>query len=402
MVVLAPGSTVGHYLIDKLLGEGSMGKVFRAKDTRDDTDVALKVMTEEAARSKSAKRRFLREARAARAVDHPNVVRILEVFEEDAMPVIVMEFLAGKSFEDLIVERGGRVPIAELAHIMLRVTSAVGSAHALGIVHRDLKPLNVFITKGSTRDVRVLDFGIAKLRAVDGPAADTGALTETGAMMGTPYYMSPEQATGERTIDQRADIWAIGIMLYQCLTGALPTAGSSFGEVFRKVLLAEFEPLEKAAPDTPADLAGLIGRMLTADVDGRPNDLREVHEVLSRHADEAVEGETVQGFGEAAEPIAFHDDRESANGPMPAARGSDPGFGGTLRLAQQGLKPLSKVDPTDADAGAGPPEPETLVSDKALFKTDSVDRPPTSRLPWVLFALVGLAAVAGLAWSVLR
>jgi len=134
--------------------------------------------------------------------------------------------------------------------------------------------------------VKVLDFGIAKLTAVEGSAAATASLTKTGTLLGTPYYMSPEQAKGMKRIDHRSDIWSLGVTMYQCLSGEIPTRGKTFVEVFKRVVLEPLVPIEKLVPDVPADIAKLIGRMLTREPAGRPWDLREVHDALERHANE--------------------------------------------------------------------------------------------------------------------
>src|SRR5262249_52289680 len=154
--------------------------------------------------------------------------------EHQGVPIMAMELLDGVSLEQRLL-RDGRLAMPDLAAVMVRATSAVGTAHAVGIVHRDLKPENIFITTGPAADVRVLDFGIAKLTATHGLAARTADLTQTGAFLGTPLYMSPEQVFGEKRVDHRSDIWSIGVILYRCLTGIVPTNGETFGEVMRKI-----------------------------------------------------------------------------------------------------------------------------------------------------------------------
>jgi serine/threonine-protein kinase len=210
-------------------------------------------------------------------------VQIPDVLEIDATtPMMVMDLLDGESLGDRL-ERERALPVAEVAKIMVPVVSAVGTAHALGIVHRDLKPDNLFLVReadGSTT-VKVLDFGIAKLTATEGEAAETGALTKTGSVLGTPYYMSPEQAFGEKDLDYRSDIWAVGIILYECLTGRRPTAGENLGQIFKAITTGGIVPLERAAPQLPPELCALVGRMLSRERAARP-DLHEVRAVLQR------------------------------------------------------------------------------------------------------------------------
>jgi eukaryotic-like serine/threonine-protein kinase len=257
-----------------------MGVVWAAEDLATGELRAAKLM-KEAAGDPDARRRFLREARAAAAVRHPSVVQIVEVLElDDGAPVIVMELLEGESLRELLA-RERVLALTELAAIATPVVSAVGAAHELGIVHRDLKPENIFLARGATgeRVVKVLDFGIAKLTALDGDAMRSTGLT-TGAVLGTPAYMSPEQVFGERDIDHRADIWALGLIVYQCLSGVLPTEAENVGQVLKNVLARPFEPLGGLVPGVPPGLAELVGRMLARSRGERPADLREVLEQL--------------------------------------------------------------------------------------------------------------------------
>ncbi|HZJ63667.1 MAG TPA: serine/threonine-protein kinase, partial [Kofleriaceae bacterium] len=276
-IELAAGAMIGaRYRLERRLGEGGMGVVWAAVDLTTGAAVAMKLM--KAADDPDARRRFAREGRAASAVRHPNVVRILDVLElDDGMPVIVMELLEGESLRDLLA-REPRLALGALADIAVPVVSAVGAAHALGIVHRDLKPENIFLAhSGGARVVKVLDFGIAKLTSLDGEAMRSTGLS-TGAVIGTPAYMAPEQVFGEKDLDHRADIWALGIVLHQCLAGALPTAGDNVGQVLKNVLAKPFAPLDEIAPDVPPEVAQLVERMLARERAERLADLREVLE----------------------------------------------------------------------------------------------------------------------------
>ena len=284
---LAPGKLVAQrYQLEKLLGEGGMGAVWSAVHVVTKKRIALKFLKANAAASPSHVRRFLREARAASAVRHPNVVEIHDIVElENGSPVMVMDFLVGESLATLL-ERRKTLPLAELAGLLLPVISAVGTAHSMGIVHRDIKPDNIFLEQSLHGGVipRILDFGIAKLSATDGAAAETATLTRTGSVMGTPYYMAPEQVFGERDIDQRADVWAFGVILYEALTGRRPIEGDNFGQLFKIIATGEVVPLAHVAPHLPSDVAELVDRMLSRDRLKRPQDLREVFGALNRHA----------------------------------------------------------------------------------------------------------------------
>ncbi len=197
----------------------------------------------------------------------------------------------------------------------MHVCSAVGCAHALGIVHRDLKPENIFLatTPGGGREVKVLDFGIAKLTASEGDAAHTGATTGTGAILGTPYYVAPEQLFGERDIDHRADLWALGIILYEALSGQRPTSGDNVGQIYKVVMPAAIAPLQTRARYLPAEVTAGVGRILTRERSARPAAARAVLAVLSQYTNETF-------VGVAGPPVAPK--RDSLD--TPGERRSDP------------------------------------------------------------------------------
>lgn len=283
-VELASGVVISdRYRLTRLLGEGGMGAVWEATHNLTRKSVALKFL-KAAPENAQARRRFLREARAASAVQHPNVVEIHDIIEHEGMPVMVMDLLIGEALAQKLA-RDQRIPLRELAEIMLPVVSAIGTAHASGVVHRDIKPDNVFLEKLPTGEIKtmVLDFGIAKLNKTPDDAAATAALTRTGAVMGTPYYMAPEQVFGEKDVDHRADVWSVGVMIYECLTGTKPVDGDNVGQMFKTIVTGNMMPLEKRAPDLPADIAAVIGRMLVVDRDKRAPDLRELYETLKRY-----------------------------------------------------------------------------------------------------------------------
>lgn len=358
-----------RYVLERSIGEGGMGAVWAGRQVLTRKAVALKFVRESASGRPEVRRRLLREARAACAVQHPNVVQIHDFIElDDGAPVIVMELLTGEPLERLL-EREGRLTLQETAAILARVVSAVGAAHEIGIVHRDLKPDNVFLAETPTGiEVKVLDFGIAKLTATEGVAAETGGLTGTGAMLGTPHYMSPEQAFGQSDVDHRADIWAIGIILFRCLSGELPTRADNIGQILRIIVTRSIPSLRDVAPDTPDDVIDLVDRMLKTERDERPSDLREVYEVLVRHA-----GLTAIPFG----PAAKVESGRGATSPAASSRREVPAksgraltgessrwrgwaaFGALLAVALGGLASWGLGDARDA------PEPESSASAEA-------------------------------------
>jgi eukaryotic-like serine/threonine-protein kinase len=280
---LEPGALIGHkYRLERLLGRGGMGEVWAAKQDITLQRVALKLLTGEDRDKETTRKRFVREARAACAVQHPNVVQVHDVIEtDDGTPVLVMELLEGETLQAKL-DRDGKLTVEETVAIILRVVSAVGTAHALGVVHRDLKPDNIFLVETPDgTDVKVVDFGIAKIQSPES-SGQTAALTSTNAMLGTPYYMSPEQAFGERAIDHRTDIWSLGIVMYRCLTGELPTMADNFGQILKIIMTRSIPKLASRAPQVPRALAQLVDAMLAYEAEDRPKDLRDVKAVLEQ------------------------------------------------------------------------------------------------------------------------
>ncbi|HRC57383.1 MAG TPA: serine/threonine-protein kinase, partial [Kofleriaceae bacterium] len=275
------GTLVGaRYRLEHVLGEGGMGVVWAATELLTNELYALKLLKDDV-EDPDARRRFGHEARAAQAVRHPNVVTIHGVIElEDERPAIVMELLHGETLRD-VLSREHRLALAPLIELLAPVIAAVGAAHAQGVVHRDLKPENIFLARQPTgsRIVKILDFGIAKVTALDGETMRTTGLT-TGKVLGTPAYMAPEQVYGQTDLDHRVDVWALGLVLYQALSGVLPTHGDNIGQVFRNVTARPFPPLDELAPGTPPEVTELVARMLARERADRPQDLREVIELL--------------------------------------------------------------------------------------------------------------------------
>ena len=280
--ILAPGAVVyGRYELETVLGEGGMGAVWGAHHTVTRRRVALKFLKRKGAEHA---RRFLREARIVGALKHPNVVTIYDILHEgDDPPVMVMDWLVGEPLSGRLA-REGTIPLGDLARIMTQVADAVETAHRHGVVHRDLKPENIFLCRESPQDpkeVKVLDFGIAKLTAVSGDAAKTAGLTTTGDLLGTPYYMAPEQVFGDKEMDHRADIWSLGVILYQCLAGRRPFEGENVGQILKAITMDAVAPLASVRRDLPSDLTSLVDRMLAREKEKRPEDLSGLLRVLS-------------------------------------------------------------------------------------------------------------------------
>lgn len=277
---LQHGSVIaGRYRLNRLLGRGGMGVVWEATHLVTQRVAALKLLHGPLNTRPDMRRRLLREARAASTVVHPNVVEVLDLFElEDGTPVLVMTLLRGETLGSKL-QRDGSLSLEATCELMLPVISAVGTAHALGVVHRDLKPENIFLAElNGARHVKVLDFGIAKLSGSDD--GEALPLTVTGATLGTPCYMAPEQGFGEPDVDHRADIWSLGAILYECLSGGRPVEGDSLGQVLKRFMTQGITPLEVVVPDLPSPVAALITSMLSRDARNRPSDLREPHRLL--------------------------------------------------------------------------------------------------------------------------
>ena len=287
--MIEPGSVIGgRYRLDQLLGEGGMGAVWAATHTLTNKRVAIKLLKADIA-SPETLRRFVLEARAASAVRHPNVVEVHDILSlDDGSPAMVMDFLEGETLAQFL-EHHGPIELGELATIMAPVLSAVGSAHAVGIVHRDLKPYNIFLARlgdGRTEPM-VLDFGIAKVLPFSEKMVAGSVLTASGAMLGTPYYMAPEQAFGEKDVDARVDIWSLGVILYECASGRKPIDGETLGHVFKMLTSEKRTSLHDVAPHLPTAFVALVDGMMQRDRDLRPPDLREPFEKLRSWSDAA-------------------------------------------------------------------------------------------------------------------
>lgn len=271
-----------RYRLTAPLGAGGMGDVWQASHVVTGRAVAIKQLrlSLDTAAADTARQRFAFEARAACAVEHPNVVEILDFLEiAGRPPLIVMELLRGETLAAKL-EREQALSLEDALRLFVPVASAVGTAHARGIVHRDLKPANIFLAReGDEVRVKILDFGIAKqLAPLDG---EPGLRTQTGSSLGTPCYMAPEQAMGERLLDHRADIWSLGVIFYEVLSGARPVEGENAARMMVSLLSTGIIPLEQLVPSLPPPLCTLVGRMLSRDAALRPEDLREVSATLS-------------------------------------------------------------------------------------------------------------------------
>ncbi|MCE7960468.1 MAG: serine/threonine protein kinase, partial [Acidobacteria bacterium ACB2] len=229
------GRSVSHYRVEAVLGRGGMGTVYLATDTRLARTVALKLLPSDAA-SPARRQRFLREAQAASALDHPGIVTVHDVGNDLGSDFIVMEHVKGRTLREVI--QSGPVAVADALSWVRQAAAALAAAHRAGIVHRDLKPQNLMLTADGR--LKVLDFGLASVEYAEAGSAETTAerLTSSGAVLGTPGYMSPEQAEG-RPVDARTDVFALGVVLYELLTGRAPFRGASAPAVLYAIVHQE-------------------------------------------------------------------------------------------------------------------------------------------------------------------
>lgn len=312
-VVLEPGTIIAdRYRLDRLLGQGGMGVVWAATHAITRRTVAMKFVRSSLQQRAELRRRLLREAHAVAAVRHPNVVEILDVFELDSdTPVIVMALLQGETLGQRLA-REPRLSMAEAAGYLLPTISAIGTAHARGIVHRDLKPDNIYLShEAAGRWVRVLDFGIAKLLGIDHAPHDSMS-TQTGSTLGTPSYMAPEQAAGEKDVDHRADIWALGVIAYECLSGMRPIEGENAGQVIMRLMTTGITPLSRVTRGLPKDVTSLVDRMLARDVKRRCQDLLEARSVFARYTEISA-----PAFGEPRSELPMAVKRDSRHSSVP-------------------------------------------------------------------------------------
>ena len=339
---------LGRFRVDAQIAQGGMGVVYRGFDLKIDHPIAIKVLRPDAIDNAA---RFEREATILASLDHPGVIRyVAHGVAHEGSPFLVVEWIEGITLADH-VERVGLTP-AESVQVVRRVAEALGAAHARGLVHRDVKPENVLLAGGDLERAKVIDFGLVKRTSGD------PRLTDTGTVVGTPGYMAPEQARGEREVDARTDVFALGCVLYECLTGVPAFAGRNAAAVMARIVLCDPPALGDTRPGTPAALDRLVHRMLAKRPDDRPDDASAVAAELAgielpdgprvRRATAAHVASTAVQPGRAAAHVIF----VRPSGPGAAAEPIVAPFGGRAHPLHDGTLVVVLHDPAAAAAAA--------------------------------------------------
>jgi len=322
------GRKISHYEVIEKLGAGGMGDIYKAQDARLHRMVAIKALTNASAGDTDRRRRFIQEAQAASALNHPNIITIYDIVSEDDSEYMVMELVVGKTLADLIPPGG--VGVAKTLQYSTQMADALRAAHAAGIVHRDLKPGNVMVTDSGL--VKILDFGLAKINAATALTEETqtleaAPLTVEGSILGTVAYMSPEQAQGKK-LDARSDIFSFGVVMYEMLTGTKAFPGDSAITTLTAILRDEVKPIAELVPDVPPEVVEIINLALRKDPKDRWQSTQVMYTVLAAQktkydsgAHSAVHSTT--GFvppltRPVSQAPAWQPPRDSSQAPLPA------------------------------------------------------------------------------------
>jgi serine/threonine-protein kinase len=353
----------GKYRVDRVLGVGGMGIVVQATHTVLNDRVALKFLLPELLENEATAARFLREAQATVRIKSPHVARVTDVGKlENGAPYMVMEFLEGRDLGRVLED--GPLDVETAILYLLQACEAVAAAHASGVIHRDIKPANLFLTQGPDQRpvLKVLDFGISKIANRDG----VGSLTQTHTAMGSPLYMSPEQMRSAKSVDARTDVWSLGIVLYEMLTGTLPFMADTMPQLCALILETEPPSLKDAVPDLPEGLDEAVRKAIARNVDDRYQDIAEF----------------ALAVGPIAGPTGIESARRVARILQAAGLGSDSGNG-----------PLSVM-----------PRPAPVASTSTAFGGTSSSGGDGAQRKWLLALAAGGIAVISLsaAWAIYR
>ena len=392
--MLEPGDVIaGKYRVERILGEGGMGYVLGARNIALDEPVAIKILKPAAVTDAEAVARFLREARASVRMRGEHVAKVLDVGAlGDGTPYMLMELLEGSDLST-VVERAGWLPVQTAVDYVLQICEALAEAHALGIVHRDIKPSNLFLTTGvdGLPCVKVLDFGISKAtNAIDATRPDFG-LTQTQTVMGSPQYMAPEQMRSSRRVDGRTDIWGLGTIMHELLTGQPPFAATSMPELFAMILQDAAPSMRVRRPDVPPGLDAIALRCLEKSPDARPASVLELAHMLMPFAGPLSAG-AAERVGRVGRSVA------NASATLIAERESGRT---TIDPTPQGLRRPQAV--AAAAQNIAPSAPEMAHASTMRFANGAPPRPNRTGLV-VLLAAVATVVLGGAAaaWILAR
>jgi eukaryotic-like serine/threonine-protein kinase len=388
------------YRVERLLGQGGMGVVLAAMHVELEQRVAIKVLKRDLAESESIAERFRREARAACRIKSPHGARVLDVgTTEDGLPYMVMEYLDGHDLAAELEERG-RLPIEEAASYVIQAADAICDAHDENIIHRDIKPANLFLTeRGGMHAVKVLDFGISK--SLQDTTSANPSLTHTQALIGSPMYMSPEQLDSPRTVDARTDIWSLGIVLYELVTGHPPFSADGIAGLIKQIVADAPPRLSDFGVDAPVEFEAIIQRCLAKKRDDRYSSVRELMVALAPFAKESPMSVPVATRA-AFRSVAGKPGSQSAQGssqpgadPSPLPRPTPRLY--ATRVAGAGTDPsassAARASSNARTAATGSAAGERTITPYAQSHTHA--EPPAKRRTWpLLLGLAGLAAAA--------
>ncbi len=369
------GTTISHYIITGKLGEGGMGIVYKAEDTKLERPVALKFLAPHLLSNEEAKKRFLREAKAAAALDHPNICTLYEIDEASGRTFLAMAYLEGRTLEQMISE--GPLRIEDALDIGTQIAKGLQKAHGKGIYHRDIKPSNLFLVDEGPKErlVKIMDFGLAHL-------VDQSKLTLKDTALGTPAYMSPEQVQGV-PVDQRTDIWSLGVVLYEMVVAQMPFKGEYQQAVFYTILNVDYEPLTGIRTGVPMDLEFIVAKCLAKDAAQRYQsagdviiDLTALREKLASKKSAIARKVSPASIGAVQRPA-----REPAAGAA-VATGTPAG-----PTQVQHPPPPQSQDPAP-DGG-----PEAQRGTAGAVRHEAAPATTWQRLPWAVAALASAAAV---------
>jgi hypothetical protein len=386
----APHRILGDkYRLIRPLENGGMGSVWLAEHLALASPVAIKLITADVAKTTERLQRFVREARAAAAARGPHVIQILDYGVHEGTPYIVMELLEGESLAERL-QRRGHLGASETERVVRHVSRAITRAHEAGIVHRDLKPANIFITHNEEEEIiKVFDFGIAKAtEALLGGSGGLGKATRTGSLLGTPYYMSPEQLEGGRRSDHRTDIWALGVIAFECLLGRLPFNGQGIGGLVLSIC-AHAPPVPSRLGVVPSGFDAWFARACARDLNERFASAREAASSLRAVLGTSLGVEPDGGIGSGIEPGVRA--RQSSTADAPEAAGSGSGLAGERRTIGGTVISSSRVAGAPAGVHAAVLPSITADPSSATLDREEKGRP---RALLMLAAIVACAAIA--------